>query len=187
MPNTTGPAVARRAPHRPERAQLTHSVLRRDEFALGGVMTQAVLRRELGRRIPNVVTRVRSFSPTVPFATPRLPPMGSPAFNRYYETAKTAASVAPFASVSLARGVLRSSSCFARHGREERGPDARTLVNRCRPNPVVSRRIGAALPAFQDAPMCLCPALRPRPGLRAPGLRPTRGTSYFVHGGAVPP
>jgi hypothetical protein len=32
---------------------------------------------------------------------------------------------------------------FARRGREERGPDARTLVNRCRPNPVVCRRIGA--------------------------------------------
>ena len=126
-------------------------------------------------------------SPTVPFATHRLPPIGYPAFKHYYETIKTAASVAPFASVSLARGVLCCFPCFARRDRGKPAPCAWTLVTRCRPCPVVVQRIGAALPAFQDAPMCLCPALRSRSGLHALGLRPSKRATYCVPGGIGPP
>ncbi|MBM2844123.1 MAG: hypothetical protein HW404_1960, partial [Anaerolineales bacterium] len=137
--------------------------------------------------LPNVSPDRTLLSPTVPFATFRLPPFVYPDFKRYYETAKTAASVAPFASDSLARGVLRRFPCFARTGRRKRGLCARTLVNRCRPYPVVVQRIGAALPAFQDAPRCLCHALRSRPGLHARGLRPSEEATYYVQGGVAPP
>jgi hypothetical protein len=66
-------------------------------------------------------------------------------------------------------------------------PYAQTLVSRCRLHPAVIQESGTALPASQDTPLCFCPALRSRPGLHAPGLRPFTVTSYYVHDGAVPP
>ena len=111
---------------------------------------------------------------------------GSPAFKRYYETTTTAALANPPASVSLAGGFLRFP-CFARKGCGKRSPSAWTLVNRYRPFPALFEGTVRSLPAFQDTPMCLCPALRPRPGLHTLGLRPTKETTYYVHGGAAPP
>ena len=112
---------------------------------------------------------------------------GYPVFNRYYETAKTAAFAWPLASVSLARGCPHFFQGFARPARGKIEHGARTLVNRCHPNPVVCGGRGTALPAFQDTPICLCPALRSRSGLLALGLRPMAVTTYCVQGDAVPP
>jgi len=111
---------------------------------------------------------------------------GSPAFHRYYETSKTAPPFDPSASVSLAAGLLRCFPVFARTGPGKPDPCARTLLNRCRPCPV-GRRRGEALPAFQETPACLCPALRSRSGRRARGLRPMEVTTYCEHGNTVPP
>jgi len=41
----------------------------------------------LGLKLPNAVLNDMLLSPAVPFATRRLPPIGSPTFHRYYETA----------------------------------------------------------------------------------------------------
>ena len=122
----------------------------------------------------------------VPFATHRLPPIGYPAFERYYETTTTATSVIPRASVPLAREFPRCSRYFAHIGRGKLGPCARTLVSRCHPFPAVNCGNGAALPAFQDTPIYLCPALSSRPGPRARGLRPIMVATYCEHGGVVP-
>ncbi len=111
---------------------------------------------------------------------------GSPAFNRYYETTTTAALANPPASVSLAGGFLRFP-CFAHKGCGKRIRVAWTLMNRCRPFPVTFEGTVRTLPASQDTPICLCPALRPRPGLHTPGLRPIKVASYYVHGGAALP
>jgi hypothetical protein len=111
---------------------------------------------------------------------------GSPAFQRYYETSKTAPPFDPAASVSLADRLLRRFPVFARNGPGKPGRCAWTLLNRCRPCPVVRRR-GVALPAFQETPVCLCPALRPRSGRPARGLRPLVVTTYCGQGDAVPP
>jgi len=113
--------------------------------------------------------------------------MGYPAFNRYYETATTTASACPRTSVSLARGCPPFSRGFARRARGKFEHSARTLINRCRPNPVVDDGHGTALPASQDTPLCLCPALGSRPGPPARGLRHTAVTSYCVQGDAAPP
>lgn len=66
-------------------------------------------------------------------------------------------------------------------------PCAQTLISRCRLLPAVIQESGTALPASQDTPLCLCPALGSRSGLHPLGLRPFTVTSYCVHGGAVPP
>ena len=122
----------------------------------------------------------------IPFATHRLPPMGYPVFDRYYETTTTAA-LAPRASVSLARGFSRCVPGFAHVSDQKPAPRAWTLISRCRPNPAVIRKSRAALPAFQDTPICLCPALGPRSGPHARGPRPTDVATYCVHGDAVLP
>ena len=111
---------------------------------------------------------------------------GYPAFKRYDETTKTAAFACPLASVSLARGCPHFFQGFARHARGKIERSARTLIIRCRPNPVVCDERGTALPAFQDTPTCLCPALRSRSGHLALGLHPLVGMTYYVHGGTVP-
>ena len=148
-------------------------------------MTTSEVKRTLGQKLPNVPIRGRSFSPMVPFATHRLPPIGYPVFERYYETTTTA-TLTPRASVSLARGFSRCFPDFAHRGGGKHRPCARTLVSRCRPNPADKRKGRAALPAFQDTPMCLCLALRSRSGPHARGLR-HRVTPYYVHDGVVPP
>ena len=112
--------------------------------------------------------------------------MGYPAFKRYYEAAKTAVFAGPLASVSLARGCPHFFRGFAHRARGKIERSARTLVNRGRPNPVVCGGRGTALPAFQDTPLCLCPALGPRPGRLALGLHPLVVMTYCVHGGTVP-
>ena len=150
-------------------------------------MTTPEVKRTLGQKLPNVPIRGRSFSPMVPFATRRLPPIGYPTFKRYYETTTTATSVIPRASVPLAREFPRCSRYFARIGRGKLGPCARTLVSRCHPFPAVNCGNGAALPAFQDTPICLCPALSSRTGHATLGLHHQRVASDCVRYDAVPP
>ena len=87
---------------------------------------------------------------------------------------------------SLADGLPRCFPCFACRSRGKPGPCTWTLVNRCRPYPVFRGR-DVALPAFQETPMCLCPALRSRSSLHPLGLRPRRGTSYYGCVDVVPP
>ena len=139
----------------------------------------------MGQKLPNVPPDGALLSPAVPFATPRLPPTGSPAFDRYYETTTTSAWPCPLRFPSRAGSLALSRVSFA-EAAGKCDPCAGTLVNRCRPNPVETRESLAALPAFQDTPMCLCPALRSRSGPHARGLRHWV-TSYYVHDGVVPP
>jgi hypothetical protein len=143
-------------------------------------------KRPAGRSSRTVCPHEGSLSPVAPFATRRLPPMGYPAFKRYYEVTTTAA-LAPPASVPLACGFSRCFLDFAHVNSRKPAPRAWTLMSRCRPCPAVKRKSRAALPAFQDTPICLCPALRPRPGPRTLGLRPLMVATYCVHGDAVPP
>src|SRR5580658_6221730 len=104
--------------------------------------------------------------PTVSLATPRLPRGGSPAFWRYYETAKTSTSLL-HALISFARRYPPWTRCFAHTGREA----AADVPGRCSASVVLALAFGGGrktdLPSSQGTLAPICPALRSRSDLHA--------------------
>jgi hypothetical protein len=109
----------------------------------------------------------RCYHQAVPFPTPRLPRIGSPAFCRYYETAKTT-------GVHLA--ALRLSRCAAiprvdfQASLAAAGKSLRQrlgVVHRFHPLRFVVPRRPTVLPGSQRTPLHLCHTLRSRPNLGA--------------------
>ncbi len=119
---------------------------------------------------PGCVSSDGSVVPTSSFANHRLLWVSYPAFNRYYEDAKTASvHLSAFAFRSAPITPLAFSFLAATGEKRARGPGSWSC--RCDPNPASCPRRQEALPASLETPSPLCPALRPRADLHALPIR----------------
>ena len=88
-----------------------------------------------------------------------------------------------FPSLTAARTLSAISFAGAA---ESAGSSRLDVVAPYRPVPAIVCGHGTALPAFQNTPSDLCPALRSRSGPHARGLHTLTVMTYCVHGGAAP-
>jgi len=110
-------------------------------------------------------------NPTLPFPTHRLPWVGFPAFNRYYESAKTSEHSSHFLSLSVSDtfSSFPLSLCLPEGLLQDGEPVPATPglgkpVNPIRP--LLGRKC-SDLPGSQETPIYICHVLRPRSDIHA--------------------